>query len=194
MRTVFIDVDTQFDFLYPVGALYVPGAEHVVPAIERLNRHAAVQGIPVLSTTDAHAEEDPEFEAWPPHCIAGTHGQEKPAATLLENRVKIPNRSGSFSLEGVQQVLLEKQSLDPFETVTLQRVLETLAADRFVVYGVVTEICVLLAARGLLGLKKRVAVVSDAIRELKADQAATALEEIRASGGTITTLREVLSS
>ena len=41
MKTVFFDVDTQLDFLYPAGALYVPGAERIVPAIARLNRFAA---------------------------------------------------------------------------------------------------------------------------------------------------------
>jgi hypothetical protein len=29
MKTVFFDVDTQIDFLYPAGALYVPGGETV---------------------------------------------------------------------------------------------------------------------------------------------------------------------
>ena len=35
MKTVFFDIDTQLDFLYPAGALYVPGAERIVPAIAR---------------------------------------------------------------------------------------------------------------------------------------------------------------
>ena len=57
MKTVFFDIDSQLDFLYPAGALYVPGAERIVPAIARLNRFAAAHGIPVISTTDAHAGE-----------------------------------------------------------------------------------------------------------------------------------------
>ena len=59
MKTVFVDVDSQLDFLYPAGALYVPGAERIVPAIARLNQFAAGRGVPVISTTDAHAENDP---------------------------------------------------------------------------------------------------------------------------------------
>ena len=35
MSAVFFDVDSQLDFLYPAGALYVPGAERIVPAIAR---------------------------------------------------------------------------------------------------------------------------------------------------------------
>ena len=77
MKTVFFDIDTQSDFLYPAGALYVPKAERIVPAVARLNRFAAEHGIPVISTVDAHAENDAEFAQWPPHCVAGTLGQRK---------------------------------------------------------------------------------------------------------------------
>src|SRR5438874_11918549 len=91
MKTVFFDVDTQIDFLYPAGALYVPVAETIVDRIAALNRYAASHVIPVVSTADAHTENDPEFRDWPPHCVAGTAGQQKPAATLLGKRVVMPN-------------------------------------------------------------------------------------------------------
>lgn len=191
MKTVFVDVDTQLDFLYPAGALYVPGAEHIVPAIERLNRYAAGQGIPVVSTADAHAEDDPEFAQWPPHCVAGTWGQHKAAATLLEKRVVVPNRECEIALDGAQQIIVEKQSIDVFRARNLGRILQILEADRFVVYGVVTEICVASAARGLLQLRKPVAVVADAIKELRPEDAARTCDEIRSLGGTMATVSEV---
>src|ERR1700685_2510519 len=102
MKTVFFDIDTQVDFLYPAGALYVPGAEKIVEQIATLNRFAAAQGIPVISTMDAHAEDDPEFKAWPPHCVVGTAGQQKPAATLLERRIVVPNIPVPAPLDGTQ--------------------------------------------------------------------------------------------
>ena len=46
MTTLFFDVDTQIDFLFPAGALYVPGAERIVPAIARLNQYAAAHRSP----------------------------------------------------------------------------------------------------------------------------------------------------
>ncbi len=192
MPTAFLDVDTQLDFLYPAGALYVPGAERIVDVIARLNRYAAARGIPVLSTTDAHSENDPEFASWPPHSIAGTLGQRKPAATLLEKRVVIPNSDGEFSLAGAQQIILEKQTIDAFATRTLPRVLDALPADRFVVYGVVTEICVLCAARGLLERGRQVLVVSDAIQSLNREEAGEALAEIRSRGGKIAAIGEIV--
>lgn len=194
MSTVFVDVDTQLDFLYPAGALYVPGAERIVPAIEKLNRHAAEKGIAVLSTADAHAEDDPEFANWPPHCIAGTWGQHKPAATLLERRVVVPNRECDFSLERAQQIILEKQSVDMFTARNLPRVLEVLNADRFVVYGVVTEICVRNAVRGLLALQKPVVLVEDAVKELDRGEAARTIGEIRALGGAVSTVSEICAA
>ena len=43
------------------------------------------------------------------------------------------------------QIILEKQQLDLFTNPTLPKLLEELAADEYVVYGVVTEYCVKLA-------------------------------------------------
>ena len=191
MNTVFIDVDTQLDFLYPSGALYVRGAERLVPVIERLNHYASAHAIPVLSTTDAHAEDDPEFTNWPPHCVAGTLGQHKPAATLLDGRVVIPNSDAAFSIGGARQIVVEKQTLDPFETRTLSPILQALNAGEFVVYGVVAEICVLLAARGLRATGKPVTLLADAILGLSPEDASHAIEEIRASGGKISTVAEI---
>ena len=185
MGTVYFDVDSQLDFLYPSGALYVPGAERVVPAIARLNRHAAAHSIPVISTTDAHAENDPEFRVWPPHCIAGTTGQHKAEATLLDRRIVIPNRPCPLDLNGARQIVVEKQHVDVFTAPNLQRIVDLLAADRYVVYGVVTEICVLFAARGLLKSGKRVVVVTDAVETLNPTDSARALKEITDAGGTL---------
>ena len=191
MKTLFFDIDTQLDFLFPVGALYVPGAEHVVPNVGRLNHYAAAHGIPVISTTDAHSEDDPEFKDWPPHCIAGTTGQHKAAATLLDHRVVVPNRECDLALEGARQIVIEKQNVNAFTVPNMSRVVELLAADRFVVYGVVTEICVLFAARGLLKYGKPLAIVTDAVAALSDAASQAALSEIQAAGGRLATTAEI---
>ena len=190
MKTAFLDVDSQLDFLHPAGALYVAGAERIVPAISRLNRFAAEQGIPLVSTMDAHTENDAEFQVWPPHCVVGTWGQRKAEATLLEKRVLIPNRPHDLALEGARQIIVEKQTVDMFHVPNLERVVEWLGADHFVVYGVVTEICVLHAARGLLRAGKSVTVVTDAIETLNAASSEAALAEVRTSGGKLATVAE----
>src|SRR5438552_9527154 len=98
MKTVFFDIDTQIDFVCPAGALYVPGAEKILPVIAQLNRKAPV----LISTMDAHSENDPEFQIYPHHCVVGTIGQQKPASTLIE--------------KCDQQIIIEKQTLDCFSS------------------------------------------------------------------------------
>ena len=174
MTTVFVDVDTQIDFLFPAGALYVPGAERLLPAIARLNQFAAAHGIPLVSTTDAHSEDDPEFRQWPPHCVAGTTGQLKPAETLVAG-----------------QIVVEKQTLDAFANPDFAALLDRLEADRYVVYGVATDYCVRCAVTGLLATGKPVALVTDAIAAVNPEDGARTIAEFTARGGSLTTVSEV---
>ena len=184
MSAVFIDVDTQLDFLYPAGALYVPGAERLVPTLARLTRYAGGHRIPLVSTVDAHTENDPEFQSWPKHCVAGALGQHKTEATLLARRVVVPNRESALAIEGAEQIVVEKQTVDAFQTHTFARIIRHLNPDRIVVYGVVTEICVLNAVRGLLQFGKPVTVVADAIQPLSERACRDAIDEMQ-SGGAI---------
>jgi nicotinamidase-related amidase len=61
-----------------------------------------------------------------------------------------------------------------------------------IVYGVVTEICVLTTCRSLMRTGKPVTVVTDAVKELTTEACALALGEIRAAGGKLATAPEVL--
>jgi nicotinamidase/pyrazinamidase len=189
MRTVFFDVDTQIDFVFPAGALYVPGAETIIPRVAALNRLAVTRAIPLISTMDAHSENDPEFQIYPHHCVAGTVGQQKPAATLIENRVVIPN-APVHRMAG--QILLEKQQLDCFTNVNLAALLDRLGAEHYVVYGVATEICVKCAAFGLLKRGAHVQLVADAVRALNEDAAAQMIADFKSAGGELTSLDRLL--
>ena len=176
MSALFIDIDTQLDFLYPAGALYVPGAERLIPTLGRLTQFAAQHGITVVSTVDAHTEDDPEFATYPHHCVAGTAGQRKPAITLRDG-----------------QVIIEKQKLDCFSSPHLQPLLAQLNADRYVVYGVVTEICVRYAAFGLLKTGQPVQLVTDAVKALDEQAASKMFQEFTAAGGRLTVSADILA-
>jgi nicotinamidase/pyrazinamidase len=186
MKTVFFDIDTQVDFLFPSGALYAPGAAKIIPAIAKLNRYAAAHGIPVVSSMDAHREDDPEFRDWPHHCVVDTFGQQKPAATLLERRVVVPSAPCDLKLTLIDQILLEKQTFSALTNHNLKALLDHFAADRYVVYGVVTEVCVKMAAFGLLETGKRVEIVTDAICPLQEEAGAKILADFTAAGGHLT--------
>jgi nicotinamidase/pyrazinamidase len=194
VSTVFVDVDSQIDFLYPAGSLFVPGAERIVSNIAELNAFAAKRGIPVISTMDAHTENDPEFCTWPPHCVVGTTGQHKPAVTLLEKRVTVPNGPSLPETAGAQQILLEKQSIDCFTNPNLIPLLNRLGADHCVVYGVVTEICVKNAIFGLLKLGRHVELVTDAVKDLDTSASAEMLAQFGVAGGHLTTSAKLLGT
>ncbi len=193
-HTVFIDVDSQIDFLYPAGALYVPGAEQIVPNIAKLNAFAAQRNIPVISTMDAHTEDDPEFRNWPPHCVTDTTGQQKPAVTLLEKRIVVQNGPNLPETAGAQQILLEKQSVDCFTNPNLIPLLDRLGADQCVVYGVVTEICVKNAIFGLLKTGRRVELVTDAVKELDPAASAKMLSHFTEAGGHLSVSRAIMAT
>lgn len=192
MRVVFVDVDTQKDFVYPSGALYVPGAENIIPTVAKLNKFAAEHGIPLISTTDAHIENDPEFQQWPPHCVVGTEGQKKPEETLVEPRVTIPPEKTAFELGDAKQIIVQKRALDVFTNPNFPELLNRLNADKYVVYGVVTEICVRHAALGLLKTGKPVELVTDAVKELKPEDRDRFFEEFQKLGGKLTTSEQVM--
>jgi len=186
MKTIFFDVDTQLDFIFPAGALYVPGAENIVGNLGKLTSYAAERAIQIVSTTDAHSEDDAEFKIWKAHCVAGTVGQQKCAATLLSKYQILRSVPGATVGAG-PQIIVEKQMLDCFTNPNLRPLLKSLAAERYVVYGVVSEYCVKCAAMGLLETGARVELVVDAIQTLDPAAENDLIDDFSAHGGHIAT-------
>ena len=104
----------------------------------------------------------------------------------------VPNQPGLPKLDGPPQIIVEKQQLDCFTAVNLPALLDHLRATDCFVYGVVAEICVKLAAFGLLRSGRRVTIVTDAIKELDAAASARMLAEFKAAGGALTAAGEIL--
>lgn len=191
MKTVFVDIDTQWDFLFPAGALYVPHAEKRLPHLRQLREFAESRGITVLSTADAHLEDDPEFRTWPHHCVAGTLGQRKPAELLSRSPIIVPVTPLPTQGLNAPQIILEKQSLRFFTNPNTADLLTSLSADCYVVYGVATEYCVGLGALDLLGTGKRVEIVTDAIEGIAAVDIEAMLVRLTSAGARLTTVSEV---
>jgi nicotinamidase/pyrazinamidase len=195
LKTVFFDVDTQLDFMVPAGALYVPGAERLVPYIAALTDFARQNGYPILSTVDTHLPDDPEFATWKPHCVIGTAGQQKLSSSLLQaGQYKVPSAPGVLETEvalEARQVLVEKEHVNCFANPNLEHLLDVLGVDRFVVYGLATEVCVLEATRGLLRKRKVVELVTDAICALSEKTGASAVRDLIQEGARPTTTAQV---
>ena len=198
INTVFFDVDTQVDFLFPAGALAVPGAAAMVNSLRALTSFAAKNQIPIISTADAHTENDPEFQTWKPHCVVGTAGQLKAAGTILDKPYVLSTTPGSFDSRTVEirpanQFIIEKQTVDCFTNPNLRLLLDSLQAHQYVVYGVVTEVCVQYAAFGLLKLGAKVELVADAVKSLSRSDEESMFKRFESAGGKLTTTAAVLS-
>ena len=193
---IFWEVDVQADFMLPGGKLYVPGAEKLLPNIRKLTDAARRDEVFLVSHGCFHPANDPEFKQFPPHCLKGTPGAELVPEALAKNFVRVKNDANASLPENLfkyQQIILEKETLDVFESRHADELVERLGnAAEFVVFGVVTEYCVSLAVKGLLKRKRRVAVVRDAIETLAPEVGDKTLTELQRLGATLITTNEAL--
>jgi nicotinamidase/pyrazinamidase len=143
MNTLLVVVDTQYDFMMPLGALYVPGAEKlIVPMIERVLSHNPRD---VLFTMDTHCELDyylsAEAKEFPKHCIAGTKGHENVLPMLGADRIR-------------------KRVFDVWKDIRCISYLKDRAKDYddIEIIGVAADYCVMYAYEGFIerGFKARV--------------------------------------
>ncbi len=191
------EVDVQADFILPGGKLYVPGAEKLLPNIRQLTDAARRGEVFLVSHGCFHPANDPEFKQFPPHCLKGTPGAELVPEALAKNFVRVKNdpiASLPKTLFKYQQIILEKETLDVFESRHADELVERLGnAAEFVVFGVVTEYCVSLAVKGLLKRKRRVAVVRDAIETLASEVGNKTLAELQSLGAKLVTTHAILA-
>jgi len=193
---VFWEVDTQADFMLPGGKLYVPGAEKLLPNIRRLTDAARQGRVFLVSHGCYHVPDDPEFAIFPPHCVKGTPGSDLVPEALTDRVLRIPNEATASlpeSFSQYQQILLEKQTLNIFESRHADELVKRFGPETaFVVFGVVTEYCIGFAAKGLLDRGRKVYVVRDAIETLKSEDGNRSIAELEALGARLITTQQAL--
>lgn len=206
MKTILWEVDAQADFMLSGGKLYVPGAEKIIPNLNRLVEAARKGRVFLISSADAHRPDDPEFGEWPPHCLKGSAGAELIPEARAPRQLIIPNQRGFAlprNLGTFQQVILEKNTLDVFDNPNTDALLERVhaasspssdAAPEFIVFGVVTECCVRYAADGLLRRGQRVSLVRDAIHALDEKKGREVLDELQSRGARLLSTEEALAT
>ena len=164
-KILFIDIDTQNDFMFKEGNLYVPDAERIIENLKKLTEFAYRNNIPIFSSVDSHTQDDPEFKQFPPHCIKGTEGQKKINETKIKEALFIPSdRTIEIDFTKYRQFIFEKDKLSVFSNPNFEKAIEKIGKEIFVVYGVATEYCVKECVEGLLERNKNVYIVVDAIK------------------------------
>lgn len=204
---IFWDVDTQHDFMRADGKLYVPGSEEIIETVGALTEYAHAHRIPIVASADDHVaghrelSETPDFrETFPPHCMRGTPGQAKIAETSLRNPLEIqPDRAPESLRERIRHhdgdFLLLKHWFDVFTNENVDLLLEVLAPERIVLYGVALDVCDRYAIEGLLQRRPAasLSLVADATRAIDAEAGKSLIERWRAAGVNIVRAANVLA-
>jgi nicotinamidase/pyrazinamidase len=175
-------VDVQNDFC-PGGALGVPNGDSIVPVINDLMGKFPV----VVASKDWHPSKSIHFDKWPRHCVQNMKGAE----FHPQLRVK-----------GIQEVFLKgtgnkDDGYSAFEATSndLENVLKQKNITDLYVTGLATDYCVRASALDAIRKGFRTFVVTDAIKavNVKPDDGAHALEEMRKAGAVLITAREIKS-
>lgn len=182
---VFVDIDTQIDFIMPEGRLYVQGAQTLIPRLKQLTELASYNGIPIISSLDSHIKNDPEFKQFPPHCVVGSPGQKKIPEVLLRRQIVIPqkilNKKELLNkIKGYAQLIVQKNTYDIFVNMNLLRLLKPFTTA--FVYGVALDYCVKYAALGLLQRGLEVYLITDATKPVDAIEGKALLERFKNNG------------
>jgi len=203
-KLIYWDVDTQYDFMYSDGKLYVTDAELCLGNLARLTRHARRASIPIVASIDYHALTDaeisssPDFrETFPPHCLAGDPGHHKVDATRSHDPLHVDSAPDPGSEARVRahpgDVVIRKQRFDVFSNPNTEAVLAARAPTDVAVYGVAQDVCDRYAIEGLLARGYRVHVVRDAMKPIRPEIGAQLLDDWFARGAHIVTTEDALA-
>ncbi|MBT3406268.1 cysteine hydrolase [Candidatus Woesearchaeota archaeon] len=206
MKTIFWNVDTQYDFMRSddsfKGTLPVEGARSIEPNLEKLTELAENEDIKVVNSADWHNKDSAEFSdepnyqtTFPPHCLTETKGADYVPSTQPKDAYKVDWQQESVDAKAVtntRNIVLYKDAFDVFEgNPHTEEVLSTIAPDRAIVYGVATNVCVDFAVQGLLERGVEVYVPTDAIKELPGLPLEATLDAWQQAGALLTTTDEV---
>ncbi len=206
-RVIFWDVDTQVDFMRSDGKLYVPDAVHIIPNLKRLTDYAHGHGIRIVASADDHESghrelsDKPDFkESFPLHCMRGTPGQQKIPETALRDPLVIdPDLQDPKTLEQRVRahrgdILFHKHWFDVFTNPNVLPVVDVLAPEDIVLYGVALDVCNRYAIEGFLQHRPniRLFAVSDAMKPIDRDVAEQMLKEWGEEGVRLVKTSEVV--
>ena len=201
MNRILWDVDTQVDFVHADGKLAVPDAESAVPAMARLVAAAQKAGITHVASADDHELTDREISAdpdysstYPPHCLRGTRGAAKVVETAQLDPVPLALTEVPEQWLRGREFLLLKKSFDVFTNPNADRLLDLLAPDEVVLFGVATDVCDDAAIRGLLARGVPVVFVEEASRGLDAERTAACTAAWRTAGVRFASLDEAVAA
>jgi nicotinamidase/pyrazinamidase len=174
-QTVFLDIDTQYDFMNPKGKLYVKDAKDIIPNLRKLTAFAEKHKITIISSLDVHTKNDPEFKMFPAHCVKKSPG----AAKIKETR----------GLE-TRQLFIPKHTFDVFSNPKTKQILSKFKSA--FVYGVALDYCVKAACLGLVDSGIKTYLVKDATKAVSPKTGSQTLRLLKSKGINFINTKELI--
>lgn len=184
-QTALIIVDVQNDFARPEGALYVPGAEEVVPLVNREVALAAAAGALVVYTQDWHPPHTPHFETdggiWPVHCVQQSWGAALDPSLTVKGPVV---RKGTGGADGYSGFSVRDPASGAVQDTELEAMLRERHIRQVIVAGLATDYCVKETALDAVARGFATTVLGDLIRavDLQPGDGERALQQMREAG------------
>jgi len=182
-------VDVQNDFR-PGGALPVPDADAVVPALNGYARWFADAGLPVFASRDWHPPYSSHFASegghWPHHCIQNTEGARfhpdlrLPAGTVVISKGMDPRRDSYSVFQAVDE---DRQD---FTTI-----IKCGGIRDLYVGGLATEYCIKCTVLEALDMGLAVHLLIDAIRGIAPATSSEAIAQMIGHGAIRTVFEDL---
>lgn len=184
-------VDLQNDFC-PGGALGVPGADKIVPKVNKYIRFFSKKKLPIFATRDWHPVRTRHFKdfggIWPVHCIRNTKG------ALFHPKLKLAKET-ILLYKGIDS---EKDGYSAFEAedergVSFTKLLRMLNVKELFIAGLATDYCVKFSSLEAIKHGFKVTILLDAMQgvDLKPDDSRKAIKEIVGKGAKKITLKDM---
>lgn len=162
-RKSLLIIDMLNDFVLEGAVLEVPAARNIIPNLKKRIDEAREKKIPIIYICDSHAEDDKEFEIWPPHAVKGTKG-----AKIVK---ELSPKRGDY--------LVEKTTYSGFYNTELDDLLKKLNVNELIVTGTVTNICVMYTVSDAVLRGYKVTVPEDCVAGLNEEDHQFALKQMK---------------
>jgi nicotinamidase/pyrazinamidase len=184
-------VDIQNDFC-PGGALGVPEADKVVPAINRYIKIFSKKKLPIFLTRDWHPIKTRHFKdfggIWPVHCLQNSKG------ASFHPGLKVP-----------KDAILLYKGMDPYKDcyssfhaenekgLKLAKLLSIMGIKELYIAGLATDYCVRFSTKDAIRHGFKVRILTDAMKgvDLKRGDSEKAIKEMLREGAKKITLKKL---
>ena len=191
LKKALLIVDVQNDFC-PGGSLAVPGADKIIPVLNKYLRIFLKKELPIFASRDWHPVRTAHFRdfggEWPVHCIQGTRGASFHPGIKLPKEAILLYKGMDPSKESYSVFQAEDEKGRPF-----LNILKVMGIGELYIGGLATDYCVKFSVLDALKQGFKVRLLMDAVKgvDINPNDSRKAVDKMLKSGARKTTLKDI---